>query len=495
MHGKRSLFADFSLNLQVKLIFATMNRRLLPLVVLFSVVFLLASCLSSDDSDITYYEDTAITSFSVGTLNQYLTTKSSQGTDSTYKTTVSGSKYKFYIDQANCLIYNVDSLPYGVDASKVVCTISSKNSGTVVLKSMTSDSLSLYSSSDSIDFSQPREVRVYSNSQSNYRTYTIRVNVHKEEADSFKWSAITTNTDLGSLTAMKAVSANSNLYVFGIKSGSAVVYSASTASATTWTQLTPNVTLGTDAYKNVVVYGDALYVFNDGTLLTSTDATSWTTVAALGSDASRLAGVSSLGFHVLGTDGKMYLVEHGATTMTEETLDSNASYLPTQDLNWVTLPVQGSSLQNLILVGNRDAATYTSDAAAMLWSKVVVSSQYAETEPWSYYAATSSYVAPRLNNLQAIGYEGGMLAIGGAGLGANTETAFSKMYYSADGGLTWKQNASYKFPSDFSSSPTSFTMTVDADKFIWIICGESGQVWRGRKNSAGWATTQTTFTE
>lgn len=472
-----------------------MNRRLLPLAVLFSVVFLLASCLNNDDSNITYYEDTAVTTFSLGTLNQYLTTKSSQGKDSTYKTTVNGNKYKFYIDQASRLIYNVDSLPYGTDASKVVCTIGSKNSGIIVLKSVTSDSLSLYSSSDSIDFRQPREVRVYSNSQKNYRTYTIRVNVHKEEADSFRWSAVTTNADLGSLEAMKAVSVNSNLYVFGVKNGSAVVYSASTASASTWTRLAPNVPLMRDVYKNVAVYDNTLYVLNNGVLLASTDAVSWTTVVALGNDASRLVGVSSLGFHVAGADGRMYLVERGTTTMTEEALAGNVSYLPTQDLNWVTLPVRGSSLQNLLLVGNRNAATYASDVTAMLWSKVVVSSQYTEKEPWSYYAATNAYVLPCLDNLQVIGYDGGMLAIGGAGINASTASAFSRMYYSIDGGLTWKQNVSYKFPAGFSSSPTSFTMTVDADKFIWIICGESGQVWRGRKNSVGWATTQTTFTK
>ena len=44
----------------------------------------LASCLN-DDSDFVYSDDTAITSFTLGKLNQVFHTKSSQGKDSTYR--------------------------------------------------------------------------------------------------------------------------------------------------------------------------------------------------------------------------------------------------------------------------------------------------------------------------------------------------------------------------------------------------------------------------
>ena len=36
-------------------------------------------------------------------------------------------------------------------------------------------------STDSIDFSQPRMVRVYNNSLNAYVTYTVKVNVHQQE--------------------------------------------------------------------------------------------------------------------------------------------------------------------------------------------------------------------------------------------------------------------------------------------------------------------------
>jgi len=175
-----------------------MKRTIAPLL-LTATLLLMASCLNSDDSDTTYYNDTAITTFTLGTMKRYITTTASDGvTDSTYSTTVTGSLYKFYIDQNNRKIYNVDSLPYGTDASKVLATIYVKNSGTVYLKSLTSDSLYIYSSSDSLDFSQPRELRVYTYDGSNtiYRAYTVNVNVHQEPADTFFWTKMPEGTEI-----------------------------------------------------------------------------------------------------------------------------------------------------------------------------------------------------------------------------------------------------------------------------------------------------------
>ena len=168
-----------------------MKIRIVPVVIAIASL-LLASCLKSSDEETVSYSDTAIVSFSLGTLDRYVTTKAKDGvTDSTYKTTVTGSAYKFYIDQHACRIYNVDSLPKGTDVAHVLCNVTGKNSGVVVIKSLTSDSLRYYSSSDSIDFTSQREFRVYANNGSGFRAYTVSVNVHQEEADDFKWTRVT----------------------------------------------------------------------------------------------------------------------------------------------------------------------------------------------------------------------------------------------------------------------------------------------------------------
>ena len=59
-----------------------MKRKLLSLAALISAIFVFTSCLNSDNEVTTYYGDTAITSFSVGTLKYYKHTTSSTGKES-----------------------------------------------------------------------------------------------------------------------------------------------------------------------------------------------------------------------------------------------------------------------------------------------------------------------------------------------------------------------------------------------------------------------------
>ena len=73
-----------------------MKRLSMPLALMFATALLCASCLGSSEEEYTYYDDTAITAFSLGTLNRYTYVTKSDGTDSIAKTTVTGSNYKFY---------------------------------------------------------------------------------------------------------------------------------------------------------------------------------------------------------------------------------------------------------------------------------------------------------------------------------------------------------------------------------------------------------------
>ena len=148
----------------------------------------LASCLSSSDDNVTTYNDMAIKSFKLGTLNRYLHTTSSKGVDSVYKVTYSAAAYKMNIDQLNHKIYNTDSLLKNTDAGHVVCTVTTVNNGIVYVKSLTSDSLKYFSSgSDSIDFRSPRMFRVFATDGSGYRDYMVTLNVRNQNAGEFNW--------------------------------------------------------------------------------------------------------------------------------------------------------------------------------------------------------------------------------------------------------------------------------------------------------------------
>lgn len=174
----------------------------------FSTLILLSSCLGSDDDDMTLYNDMAVTSFSLGTLNRYLHTTTLAGEDSIYKVSYSAANYRFHIDQLNRLIYNVDSLPYATDAAHVICTIGTKNGAATFLKSLTSDSLFMYSSTDSLDFSRERELHVFAMNGAGPRVYKVKVNVRQTAPGTMLWErqpagtpmpAATDNVDFASI--------------------------------------------------------------------------------------------------------------------------------------------------------------------------------------------------------------------------------------------------------------------------------------------------------
>lgn len=164
-----------------------MNKHISALLALIMGALLMTSCLNSDDSsEIIYNNDTAITAFNLTTVNRYIHTTSKSGKDSVYKKTLS-SPVTFYIDQYNKTIYNVDSLYADCDLKHVLAEISTRNSGVVAIKSMISDTLRTYNSSDSLDFSQVREIRVYSQRGDTYRAYQVSVNKHQIATGVLMW--------------------------------------------------------------------------------------------------------------------------------------------------------------------------------------------------------------------------------------------------------------------------------------------------------------------
>lgn len=167
-----------------------MKRYIYTLCMLVLSTTFITSCLgSNNDYETDLYKDTAITFFSLSTVKQTIHTTTSTGKDSTYTKTVSDIPV-FTIDQYQGKIYNTDSLPSGCDLSHILASISSKNNGVIVINYPTStgaDSLLYYNSSDSIDFSKPREIRVYAYNGQSYRSYTVTVNMHQAETGKLFW--------------------------------------------------------------------------------------------------------------------------------------------------------------------------------------------------------------------------------------------------------------------------------------------------------------------
>ncbi len=162
-----------------------MNKHIRVFFTLMAGAWLLSSCLGSDDeTDLTYSSDTAILSFSLLTVNQYTTTNSTT-TKKTLTTPVT-----FHIDQYQRKIYNTDSLPKGCDLKHVLVSVSAKSSATVVLKSVVGDTLSTFTSTDSLDFSQPRTLLVYALNGASYRSYEVTINKHQADVSTMIWEQV-----------------------------------------------------------------------------------------------------------------------------------------------------------------------------------------------------------------------------------------------------------------------------------------------------------------
>lgn len=472
-----------------------MKRIHTPFVALVLGVLSFASCLGSADEYV-YYDDTAITSFTLGTLNIVVDTTSSTGEDSTYTTTRDCSSYKFYIDQQTREIYNVDSLPRGIDASKVVCTVYSKNSGAIGIKSITSDSLLTYSSSDSINFTSPRDFYVYSNSGKASRKYTISVNVHKEDPDTFRWASLGTSAELAKLTRMRAVALDDKVFVFGTDGSCTYIYTS--ADGSSWNLLSTNFNhaLAANTYKSVVTKGGYMYIYDNNAIMRSSDGKAWETTGT--ANLRQLAAASDMRLYAYDSNGLLAMSSDDGETWQLATTDESSDLLPTEDITYTCAPaITNEDTYHLLIVGNRDCSTYASDTTAYVWGKVEEALSGSQDQAWSYYNISSDnlYKAPRLRDIQTATYDGGIIAVGGESLGGAERSAFDRVYSSGDGGITWRTSETITIPAGFDTSTTSYAFTSDSNNYIWLICGKDGQIWRGRLNRLGWAEQQISFFE
>ena len=139
--------------------------------VFFAATSIMTSCLDNDVDQITYTSETSITGFSLGTLHIDRVGKDQNGEDSAYVDTLDCSNYPFTIDQINRTITNKDSLPVGTHIDKVITSIT-YDAGMLAYKPKGSERDTIWTSTDSIDFTDPVEFKVYAYSGVEGKPYT-----------------------------------------------------------------------------------------------------------------------------------------------------------------------------------------------------------------------------------------------------------------------------------------------------------------------------------
>lgn len=465
-----------------------MSKNISHLCLLFVAGIFLASCLNTSyTDDVTLYDDVAITQFSITNANITVHTTDSLGEDSTYiDETQVVANYPFSIDQLNGEIFNVDSMPVGIDATKLLCSYSTKNNAFVMIENIARDSIRSLTTTDSIDFSVPRYLRAYASNGESYRLYKVTVNIHQETAGQFNWTQLADNSSIAALEGMRLVVMNGRLLLFGLEAGATSLYTSDVSDGNTWTREAD--TFGSDTYYNIAMKGDTLFLLDGTTLKASTDGITFADVTDV-DGVERLIGASTAELYGVGASDSILVSVDGGRTWQCDLLADAASDLPVRDLISCTEDYgYVDSTDYVMLLGNRDVEVYPEDTTAHVWRKVVEYSYDSETNKWIYVEADShnDYPLPRLSGLTVINYGNSKIAFGGAGIGACDEEAFANMYVSRDGGITWPASSTYTFPDDFDTSATAVAAAVDDDNYIWIVCGGTGQVWRAKLNSIDW---------
>ena len=437
---------------------------------------LTTACNTDNTYDVETSAECIVTGATLGTLPRTMHTLSSTGEDSTYTVNVSGSYYPLYIDQVENRIYNGDSLPVGTDVTRVTfqrfATV-----GTAAIRSLVSGTDTTFSATDSTDFSRERLVTIYSSDGTARREYRISINVHREEADSFRWARpVATNEYLPWLTYMRAAVKDGYLYIFAREREQKVLLTAPTAdpSAMTRTPLS-----GRDAPdpSTIVAMGGSFYGLLNGKPARTEDGIMWMPLnTTFRPDALVAAGSRTL--YAL-SDGQLYASADGIS-WTEEELDEPDRF-PTEQFAWAVIPSRTDpTFEDVLLVGRRDGEV-------VVWKRNIDLTG-GEQFAWNYYPtmADNPYNCPQLTDATLIAYDEGAVLCG-----LDADGNMAPLYMSRDGGRTWKDD---DVPRPDAAKPVTLAVTTDADNYIWIVCAGTGEVWRGRFNRLGWADQDFSFT-
>ncbi len=456
-------------------------RKLLIEVIILSLIVSLGftSCNSDVDSSTTNdgSNHCAITYMLLGTLYRNMHTESSTGEDSIFTTTISGSKYMLYIDQYKGEIYNPDSLPVGTRPDKVV--FSSVAYDGILAYRLDSGLDTLYTTGDTIDFTNPRVFVCYSYSGKAKKSYNVHINVHQVNTEEFSWGQVSnSNENIKPITSQRAFYKDNQIYIFAIADNAPVLFTTSTSDGTNWAKTTLSLTEFSP--EKVQLFGGKFYTFENNVLLTSSDGIIWTNENTTFTADALMAVSSKLIFAKKGD--KVYFSKD-AINWEEDEVEGYEEKLPSSGFTsaWTTMTFNPNF--EYVVCGGENAD------GNVEWKKIV--DNYGDnTEAWSLYdfGEDKTYPYPSFPGTQILSYDSKLFALGLEG------DTLSLFHVSIDSGRTWRpQRDAYQHPR--SMAATNFSWTIDDDKYIWIICGGSGNVWRGRINRLGFQTNQTTFTE
>ena len=399
---------------------------------------------------------------------------------STTNTSFSASSFVFTINQHNNTIENRDSLPYGSKPDSVTATITFHGQSLSYRQKGSGDNWTSYTSTEALDLSHDLELFLLSNDGLTSRTYTLRVNVHKQEADSLYWKQCGADVPaLADLNGIKAFFLNGKLSVLGQTTAGDIIMAqrASTEPESTWEKATTGLPTTTDI-QTAQLLNDKVYVSTTDGQVYCLDGNAWAPAGGNYATGLTLLAKTEKYYYAL-ADNKI-LRSADATTWTEDELDTDATSLPTQDIRTLVVK-QDIGNERIILVGH-DATS----AHALVWNKMWNESEPEEENSWMYIPLTEDNLTPcpRLRDFCLFAYDGKCMAMGGESADGKYQ-ALHDIFVSQDYGITWRKSSTIHPPFELAGTTGPIAVAVDSNNFIWII--NNAQVWRGRLNRLGFA--------
>ena len=387
------------------------------------------SCLESNEDSTETYSDMAITSITLGTLNCYTqTTSSTTGNDTVIKSTLTGSSYDMTIDQLGKSIFNNDMLPAGTDLAHVlISSVTTKNNGIVMLKSMTSDSIKSLSTKDSIDFTSPRVLRVFASNLKSYRDYTMTLTIDPEAGVAFGWKRMSVSSELSGWT-------DSRLMPFA------------------------------DSVKlvdsNVITNGSKAYRLQGTNIESSEDLANWSTMGT--ANLNQLIGCGTNGLFAMDDEGDIVSSDNGSSWK-KENIDDSKSLLPVSDIAMVAWDYAPLDSTDYLLMAGNDSKGQT-----QVWRKINEYRSNAKDGKWTYMPVDSinKFRLPKQQHLSLAYYNNIVLALGSS----------MTIYESRDQGITWKQSSTFALPNSLNGSLA--VIANDKKGNLWIVT-DAGEVWQG----------------
>lgn len=437
----------------------------------------ITSCLHSDEIEYEFSSNASITAFAIkdSIITYYPAVVN--GKDTTLSTAIVGADYPFVINQNEGLIYNPDSLPVGTDVSKVALSITADSYAIYIV----AEQDSLWEEKDSLNFEKPIQFKVLAEIGTFGRTYTAKINVHQQDPEVLGWQKLNSNFDTH-IEEQKAVYLNQTIYVFGKQDGQSVMTKTQASDGKEWTAPARIDTPAEADITSAMAWGNQLYLLADNELYTSQDGLSWNKVgttklhqliANVHSDkAQKIMAIDMDNHYTESQDG-----------ITWETYGEMPEGFPTSQLSFASYPLDtNKDINRTVVIGNHGVA---SDTTTIAWTQLDV-----ETSWTDLTAPDDSYACPKLENMTMVHYNNELYTFGGSGQHKGAVAPFSAIYTSNDNGITWQATSDkITFPEEFQTkyeeSDGNYSSVVDDNHFIWIMWGNTGEVWRGRINKLG----------